>query len=49
MTLEAILHAVPQEMICTLAVKTSAKQAWDAITSMRVGGNRVRKASTQHL
>jgi hypothetical protein len=34
-TLVAILRALPSEMHSTLAVKVTAKEAWDAIKSMR--------------
>lgn len=49
MMLEAILRAVPQEMLSTLAVKQSAKDAWDAIKIMRMGVDQVRKAKAQQL
>ena len=44
--LAAILRAVPEEMHSTLAVKATAKEAWDAIKIMRVGDARVREAKT---
>lgn len=47
--LAAILRAVPPEMHSTLAVKATAKEAWDAIKSMRVGDARVREAKVQTL
>ncbi|XBI21616.1 hypothetical protein VPH35_062719 [Triticum aestivum] len=47
--LAAILRAVPEEMHSTLAVKATAKEAWDAIKIMRVGDARVREARTQTL
>ncbi|XP_073351716.1 uncharacterized protein [Aegilops tauschii subsp. strangulata] len=47
--LAAILRAVPEEMHSTLAVKATAKEAWDAIKIMRVGDARVREAMTQTL
>jgi hypothetical protein len=47
--LAAILRAVPSEMHSTLAVKATAKEAWDAIKSMRVGDARVREAKVQTL
>ncbi|XP_073351713.1 uncharacterized protein [Aegilops tauschii subsp. strangulata] len=47
--LAAILRAVPEEMHSTLAVKVTAKEAWDAIKIMRVGDARVREAKTQTL
>jgi hypothetical protein len=42
--LAAIPRAVPPEMHSTLAVKTMTKQAWDAISSVRVGDARVHEA-----
>jgi hypothetical protein len=45
----AILRAVPSEMKAGLAVKKSAKEAWDAVKAMRVGDDRVKAASVQRL
>ncbi|XP_066320456.1 uncharacterized protein [Miscanthus floridulus] len=39
-TLEAICSGVPQEMVPTLATKSSAKEAWQAIRTMRIGDDR---------
>jgi hypothetical protein len=47
--LEAICSGVPQEMVPTLATKPSAKEAWEAIRSMRIGDKRVRKSTAQNL
>jgi hypothetical protein len=47
--LEAILRAVPPEMIPLLAVKKTAKEAWDAIATIRVGADRVRESKAQNL
>ena len=47
MALEAILHAVPPEMMASLAVKRSAQEAWEAVRAMRVGMDRVRKGKAQ--
>jgi hypothetical protein len=49
MALEAILQAVPPEMMAGLAVKRTAKEAWEAIRAMRVGSDRVRKGKVQQL
>ncbi|XP_071684792.1 uncharacterized protein [Lolium perenne] len=49
MALEAILQAVPTEMMAGLAVKRTAKEAWEAIRAMRVGSDRVRKGKVQQL
>jgi hypothetical protein len=47
--LEAICSAVPTEMVSTLAVKDSAKGAWEAIKTLRIGDARRRKATAQNL
>ena len=47
--LEAICSGVPQEMVPTLATNPSTKEAWEAIRSMRIGDERVRKSTTQSL
>uniref|UniRef100_A0ACD5YJ70 Uncharacterized protein n=1 Tax=Avena sativa TaxID=4498 RepID=A0ACD5YJ70_AVESA len=47
--LAAILRAVPPEMVGTLVVKKTAKEAWDAVKAMRVGVDRVREATRQRL
>ena len=41
--LEAILAAVPVEYREPLGAKSSAKEAWEAITAMRVGFDRAKK------
>ena len=48
-TLNIFCSAAPPEMISTLAVKASAREAWEAIKTMRVGNERVRKSSAQRL
>jgi hypothetical protein len=47
--LAAILHVVPSEMKVGLAVKKSAKEAWDMVKLMRVGDDRVKSVSLRHL
>ena len=47
--LEYVLLAVPPEMISTLASKKTAKEAWEAIKTMRVGDTRVREAKATTL
>ena len=42
--LEAILAAVLAEYREPLGVKSSAKEAWEAIVAMRVGSDRAKKA-----
>ncbi|BAH94919.1 Os10g0459550 [Oryza sativa Japonica Group] len=49
MALSAILRAVPPEMLPTLAVKDTAKEAWESVKTMRVGVARVREAKAQTL
>ncbi|WVZ71839.1 hypothetical protein U9M48_020373 [Paspalum notatum var. saurae] len=46
MALDAICSAVPQE---TLAVKPTAKQAWESLRIMRIGDDRLRKTSAQRV
>jgi hypothetical protein len=45
MAFDAICSAVPTDMIATLAVKPMAKEAWDCIKTIRIGDDRVRKAT----
>jgi hypothetical protein len=45
--LAALLRAVPPELVRTLANKDSAKEAWDAVKTMRMGCERVREAKAQ--
>ena len=47
--LEAICSAVPTEMVSMLAVKDSAKDAWEAIKTLRIGDARRCKATAQNL
>jgi hypothetical protein len=47
MVLEALCGAVPLEMVLTIAKKEMAKESWDAITTMRVSDDRVKKATAQ--
>ena len=49
MALEAVLKAVPADLLPVLAVKETAKDAWDAIKTMRVGVDRVRKSKVHEL
>ena len=44
LALEAILQAVPPEMMSSLAAKGTAKGAWDALKTMRLGVAHVRDA-----
>ena len=36
-------------MVAAIANKETAKDAWDAIKTMRVGDDRMRKSTAQHL
>ena len=47
--LDAICSGVPPEMVPTLATKPLAKEAWEAIRSMRIGDERMRKSTAQSL
>jgi hypothetical protein len=49
MALDAICSAVPSEMITALATKDSALEAWESIKVMRIGDDRIRKASAQKV
>jgi hypothetical protein len=49
MMLDALCGVVPLEKMLTIAKKETAKEAWDAIVTMRVGDDRVKKATTQQL
>ncbi|CAA6674012.1 unnamed protein product [Spirodela intermedia] len=47
--LDALCSAVPPEMWPVIANKETAKEAWEAIATMRIGDDRVKKASAQNL
>jgi hypothetical protein len=49
MELDAICSAVPPEMITALATKDSALEARQSIKVMRIGNDRIRKASAQKV
>jgi hypothetical protein len=49
MALDALCGAVPSEIVPMIANKETAKEAWDAITTMSVGDDRVKKAMVQQL
>ncbi|XP_078437633.1 uncharacterized protein LOC144708254 [Wolffia australiana] len=46
---DALCSAVPSEMWPVIAEKETAKEAWEAIATMRIGDDRVRKTSAQNL
>jgi hypothetical protein len=45
MALDALCDAIPPEMVLTIAKKEMAKEAWDAIATMRIRDDRVKKAT----
>lgn len=47
--MEAILRGVPKELVPALGAKKTAKEAWDALKSMRMGSDAVREAKAQGL
>ncbi|XP_066360868.1 uncharacterized protein [Miscanthus floridulus] len=47
--LDAICSGVPPEMVPVLVAKNTAKEAWEAIKTFRIGDDRVRKATAQNL
>jgi hypothetical protein len=47
--LDAICNVVPEDMIPTLTTKATAKEAWEAIHTLRIGEDRVWKAMAQNL
>jgi hypothetical protein len=49
MALDALCGVVPPEMVPTIVKKETAKEAWDAITTMRASDDRVKKATAQLL
>jgi hypothetical protein len=49
MTLDALYNVVPPEMVSMITKKEMTKKAWDTITMMRVGDDRMKKAMVQQL
>jgi hypothetical protein len=49
LAMAAIMRSVPSEMLGSLARKRTARSAWAAVKSVRVGVDRVLEANTQHL
>jgi hypothetical protein len=47
--LEALCKSVPEELRGSMANKTTAKAAWEALKTRHVGVDRVRKARAQSL
>jgi hypothetical protein len=49
MVLDTISSVVPPEMVTMLAIKDSTMEAWESIKTMRIGDDRIRKASAQRV
>jgi hypothetical protein len=49
MALDVLCGTVPPEMMSMIAKKETVKGAWDAIATMRVGDDRVKKVMAQQL
>jgi hypothetical protein len=49
LALDALCSAIPPEMVSTLAVKPTARLAWEAVRIMRIGDDRVRKTTAQRV
>jgi hypothetical protein len=47
--MECLLRSIPLEMFFTLAVMATAKEAWEAVKTMRLGVSRVRDAKASGL
>jgi hypothetical protein len=45
MALDALCGTVPSEMVLMITKKDTAKKAWDAIVTIRVDDDRVKKAA----
>jgi hypothetical protein len=49
MDLDALCTAVPPKMVPSIAKMETAKEAWDAIATMRIGDERVKKSTNQQI
>lgn len=49
MALAAIYQGIPEEILLSVADKTSAKEAWEAVKTMCLGADKVKKAKIQTL
>ncbi|XP_066395998.1 uncharacterized protein [Miscanthus floridulus] len=47
--MSALLRSVPKEMWQTLGRKTTVKEAWDVVKTMRIGADRVKEVNAQKL
>jgi hypothetical protein len=45
MALDVLYSAVPPEMVPTIVKKDTSKEVWETIVTMRVGDDRVKKAT----
>jgi hypothetical protein len=45
MTLDALCDTVPPEIVMMIAMKDTSKKVWDAIETMRVSDDHVKKAT----
>jgi hypothetical protein len=44
MALDALVSTVPPKMVATVVDKSSVKETWDAIATMRISDDQVKKA-----
>jgi hypothetical protein len=49
MALDVLCGAVPPEMVPMIAKMETAKKAWNAIATLRIGDDRVKKSTAQQL
>lgn len=49
LALAAIYQSIPEDILLSLAEKKSAKEAWDAIRTVCLGADKVKKARAQTL
>jgi len=47
--MSALMHSVPSDMWAALGAKSSVKEAWDLIKTLRQGTNRVKEVNAQKL
>jgi hypothetical protein len=45
----ALCSAIPPEMVAMITNNETVKEAWDAIATMRISNDRMKKATTQQL
>lgn len=49
LALAAIFQGIPEDFLLSLAEKSTAKEAWEALKTMCLGAERVKKAKVQTL